>query len=557
MKRSRPARFGFLPQVPVRHISAQQKLRLSHGAVPDDNDLAAGVEVVNIRHSSDTVVGDTMDRAKRKRRDMPVVRKVDKGDLDKAIQVCGSEGDKQAALEHLVSDMYAATSKKPRDALLNTWVKLHVTWFGREEAPVFPLDEVKLVRVSALFKCGGYKSFKNYLSRAKDQHLSLGHPWTESLNRIAQKCTRSVTRGLASARRSEAFDLCLVAKALEHRNSALADEGPASPLAMVVCATFFMLRELEVSALDRVDIWFNDGSVTLSLPVSKTDWQAKGCTRTWSCVCDRSIPCPFHVLRQHCEQLDAMQTQPDAPLFPDEFGNYCTKTGVVNTIRRAAHLAGMELQDSEGSHLLSGHTFRITGARFLSAAGLDPITIQLLGRWGSNAVLTYLAEAPLMSMNHRLKPLDNQRLDRALHQAPPAFDDLDHRVQAEKMLKDAEELQRRLNHLTGKVDELNAEVEHHSELFEGVDVILNDKSLETWKVVNMRSKVEHQAIIRLTSSPHNWKTKCGWSFAGKKYAETFNDSMQLIHTYKLCPKCHLLPDQEEQHSSSDSSSSSD
>ena len=64
--------------------------------------------------------------------------------------------------------MYAATSKKPRDALLKTWVRLHTCWFGEDGQPAFPLNEIKLVRVSALFKSGGYKSFKNYLSRAKD-----------------------------------------------------------------------------------------------------------------------------------------------------------------------------------------------------------------------------------------------------------------------------------------------------------------------------------------------------------------------------------------------------
>ena len=64
--------------------------------------------------------------------------------------------------------MYAATSKKPRDALLQTRVRLHTGWFGEDGQPAFPLNEIKLVRVSALFKSGGYKSFKNYLSRAKD-----------------------------------------------------------------------------------------------------------------------------------------------------------------------------------------------------------------------------------------------------------------------------------------------------------------------------------------------------------------------------------------------------
>ena len=137
---------------------------------------------------------------------------------------------------------------------------------------------------------------------------------------------------------------------------------------------------------------------------------------------------------RHCADLDAQEVRPDSPLFPDSHGNYCTKIGVVNTIRKAAEMAGMQVCDSEGHHRLSGHTFRITGARYLSAAGLDPITIQLLGRWGSNVVLTYLAEAPLMSLNQRLKPLDSQKLGTLDRTQDPSFGELDRRVNALEML---------------------------------------------------------------------------------------------------------------------------
>ena len=213
-------------------------------------------------HPSDKSEGKASDdRVKRKRFDMPVVRKVDKGSLDRAVRVCDSSDTKHTALDQLMGDMYATTSKRPRDALLRTWVKLHTCWFGDENHPAFPLDEQKLVRVSALFKAGGYKSFKNYLSRAKDQHLSLGFDWTESLNRVAQKCTRSVTRGLASASRSEAFEFCQVVRTLEEMDAPLVHDGPASPLPMVVCATYFMLRELEISAVDASDVSFNDQEV--------------------------------------------------------------------------------------------------------------------------------------------------------------------------------------------------------------------------------------------------------------------------------------------------------
>eukprot|EP00435_Cladocopium_sp_Y103_P047858 s2395_g14.t1 len=523
-------------------------------AVTDPNDCNSGILVTSRRHHSDRSEGTGGAVVlKRKRDDMPVVRKVDKGDLDRAVGTTSSTETKQAALDLLLSDMYAATSKKPRDALLKTWVKLHVAWFGEEGCQPFPLDEIILIRVSAMFKAGGYRSFRNYLSRAKDQHLQLGYQWNEALNRTSQKCVRSVLRGLSGASRSEAFDLMAIAEVLRSSDVAFAEGGPQHPLALIVCATFFMLRELEASAVDRADVTLSDGSVTISLPVSKTDWEAKGCKRTWSCVCDRNIPCPYHVLLQHCRILDSAGVKPDSPLFPDKHGNYCTKSGVVDTIRAAAELTGMQIRDAEGNQRLSGHTFRITGARFLSAAGLDPITIQLLGRWGSNAVLTYLAEAPLMSLNQRIKPLDCQRLTSLKEREEPEFGDLDKRVNALEMLDGHRQWQDQLNGLRDEIAVLHRNLEDHSDQLKGIAITIDDRPItDVKKVINTTSGVEHQAVIYLSASPHTWKTKCGWRFAGKFNAETFDKDAPLIHTYRTCPKCHLLPDSDDEDSTSSS-----
>ena len=68
----------------------------------------------------------------------------------------------------------------------------------------------------------------------------------------------------------------------------------------------------------------------------------------------------------------------------DSSGGYCAKEGVVETIREAVLRSGGVARDNAGTWLVSGHTVRITGARTLSAWGLDPVTIQLF--WESGAV---------------------------------------------------------------------------------------------------------------------------------------------------------------------------
>ena len=56
----------------------------------------------------------------------------------------------------------------------------------------------------------------------------------------------------------------------------------------------------------------------------------------------------------------------------------------------------------------TGHSLRVTGAQGLTVRGWHLWTIQLLGRWGSEAIKTYVREAPLEAM---LRPAAAASLD--------------------------------------------------------------------------------------------------------------------------------------------------
>ena len=58
--------------------------------------------------------------------------------------------------------------------------------------------------------------------------------------------------------------------------------------------------------------------------------------------------------------------------------------------KRAAHRA---LHNLDGSLRISGHSLRASGAQLLARLGFDMLSIQLLGRWGSDALLTYVRGA--------------------------------------------------------------------------------------------------------------------------------------------------------------------
>lgn len=90
----------------------------------ESNDRDVGLDRVHTRHPCDNRSGflNDADRKKRKRPDMPFLRKVDKGLAERAENAASSAEGKKASLENLIEDMYATTSRRPRDAQLSLWI---------------------------------------------------------------------------------------------------------------------------------------------------------------------------------------------------------------------------------------------------------------------------------------------------------------------------------------------------------------------------------------------------------------------------------------------------
>ena len=122
-------------------------------------------------------------------------------------------------------------------------------------------------------------------------------------------------------------------------------------------------------------------------------------------------PCPFHVLKEHLLQLrhrfgNNVGVMPsELPLFPDAQGKFVSKDAMVRHLEAlvAQHCHG-RINGGHGASL-GGHSFRVTGAQFLAASGLPLIFIQLLGRWQSDAVARYVADAPLVHLSSTYKSL--------------------------------------------------------------------------------------------------------------------------------------------------------
>ena len=100
------------------------------------------------------------------------------------------------------------------------------------------------------------------------------------------------------------------------------------------------------------------------------------------------------------------------PLFPTSSCEPCSILGVMATIEAAAVQVGLPRRSPEGLTLWTWHLLRVGGAQSLAIAGLDTWTIQLVGRWGTEAVLGYV-RLDLLALS--LGPRENPRVLRWAH----------------------------------------------------------------------------------------------------------------------------------------------
>ena len=276
----------------------------------------------------------------RTRADQLVVRGNGMGDAVKSLACARDAQSKASALQSLESEVYAASSQAPQQTLLRTWAKFHNSWFANTK-DVYPISVDFLRAVAAMFKAGGYASFKNYLCAVKAHHIRLGHDWGQALDKAGKDATRSVLRGLGPAKRSDPLVLHLalvVAKSWGH-NFARADR-PIDAAAMIICGVYFMTREIEFSGAIQHELTIlpDASSCQLLLPVSKKDPNACGVVGTVECMCDLLPVCPSCYLQGYLERLSRLGKElsidvDPMPLFPNPVGCALTKRQVNEMVR--------------------------------------------------------------------------------------------------------------------------------------------------------------------------------------------------------------------------------
>ena len=437
------------------------------------------------------------------RKDTPVINISKRACRASATEAARDSETKAQALKELRKDKSAASAMASRCSWLATWQHFHWLWFASVDW--LPLTCESIEAVAAMFKKGRYRSFGNFASRSKEAHIVSGYAWTQQLEIERKSCHRSVMRGIGPPRQSGEFSLGLIF-GLGIMHQALICGAPVMAVASTVIATFWLLREIEMShlrhrhvALDRIR-----GTARLTLSASKTDPEAFGCTRSWGCVCQgvKTQPCGYCAVVAVVEYNERTFRQedglmpPELPLFPQADGSISTKPGVVDMLEQLCESTGQAVRKEDGDAIFGGHSFRITGARWLAALGIEVAIIMLLARWESATVLRYIQESPL------------RNLTAAYQQA----------VAKQGVPELLEALSKQVQTLTKGV----AVQSNH------LDDVKNELSeIKTWKsqvldmppfVLNPRSGMMHRtAHASLTVPQSEWRAMCSWRFGQTKH----------------------------------------
>ena len=458
-------------------------------------------------------------------------------------------------MEIFKTEFYAASNQQVVRAKWRTITAMLAMW-GH---PPFPISVDKVFCLGASLKRGQYRSAGAYLSTYKIEAERHGFEITAQILRAIKDSERSATRGLGGPTKARALPLSRL-RELPVGSSPWARGGPVGPRNLLVVGSWFLLREVEASTAraSSIRVLPRDQAgrprVTFTLPASKNDQSAAGASRTHGCSCRDGAPdagCPAHaawdqliVLRRMFPQCwDGETPSPDLPLFPTASGGVCTKEAVTETILVAADALGVSRSNEDGSERVSGHSMRATGAQGLAALGVEVWAIQLLGRWGSQAVLGYVREAALStSAEWARRAAEGSTLENVLGGAPGGTKHVVDEFEAKKeyfenlpvVLEAVED-----KGVQTEVAEALARESMESEIKELSDrpAAVEDGPVDLVLAFSAAG-VAHEVLVGPPAfASDQWTTFCGWKF-GRSREVSLASRASLPRSHKLlCGKC--------------------
>ena len=233
-----------------------------------------------------------------------------------------------------------------------------------------------------------YKSIKVYLAGIRLAHLERGHldPTVDESLRLVIRAIRRLQGESCHHRLPITINLLRTLKQqIRISNYSLVEQRLLWAALTTAFYGFLRVSEFTSSCSDNAtlqwsDIHLSSSTLTITLRQSKTDPFRRG--HTLSISATNTSTCLVRALQQYSRMIPA--TQQFGPLFSAGHFSPLSKSQVSDTLRQLLQQAGYDPQ------LYSSHSFRIGAATTSAAAGLSPWIIKTLGRWNSNAYMSYI-----------------------------------------------------------------------------------------------------------------------------------------------------------------------
>ncbi|CAE7240592.1 unnamed protein product, partial [Symbiodinium sp. CCMP2592] len=456
-------------------------------------------------------------------------------------------GRRQETLAAIDANLLASSTRRAMESRVRTVTSLA----ERGLFNLFPLDATKLHTIAGAMRIAGYRSTGLYLDAVVwHQENTLHMPVPPELRRVVKTLTKAAARGLSGSRLKQAFDLDELAKLVDATAPFTAfNVGLVThAVDVIIVATWFMLREVELAAARVKDLVVTLAAVSLDIPLHKTaqGGQTDLTRRTFRCVCTTTAHplCPRCAAHRHLRRIQASAAASPADfLFPTRPSAQRSKAESAEMFRMVLDAAGFETVylDDQGkrSLIFGGHAARVAGATFLAMRGVPVAVIQLLGRWASTAVERYVQQAPLAVA----AGVPAQALA-ATSSATPTTAPLATSSQPAAIL-DSTPAGRCAGHAAGAVPEPHpaipdvdfaAEVPGVEFVPEPVRMPIDDVVGESAPryVMNCRTKMVHtRGVDETTTERSDRQARCGWPYGVRQFFRL----AELPPEPALCRKC--------------------
>lgn len=449
---------------------------------------------------------------------------------------------RKRSLEDLERDVLAQSTRPSQESRVRTFLALCTAW----EIAAFPLTPECVKAVGASLKAGRYRSSHLYFQAAINHQIRrYGMTVEPFIRALIKDVNRSVKRGLGPARLKAGFNVFAVASMVDPDDcTAFTFEKVSHMADLILIASWFMMRELEISCARDSYLTLHSNEVTMMIPLHKTSVQASLTSRTLVCACavQLSPMCPWHAAER---RLIRLQQHPHkrkgayCPLFPGNDGETISKYKMNIHIRAALTTAGITTTavDANGltHELYGGHSMRVSGAQFLASSGVELSLIQLLGRWSSHAVERYTQDAALSIVPNISNQVIRGAPPAQTADPPRAFSSVvgltpesatSHPPQVSgaaplnrKLLEDKlVPLQKQLEALKISVASLKSAVKPPDEVL----------------IIRPRRQVVHRGVTdEKANNPQLWRTQCGWAYGVSRFFRI----QTLAAPFRQCAKC--------------------